>query len=158
LADDLSVLIDRDTKPQNLSSNSLYPSISYEPSLISRIGSDIERQKLNLISALINKRKKIRDVTVDKIEDLIIYCDNRILNIGDEFKLKSDPDAQRAASLWQKTILDLEKEKISEEKELFRDSLFLRNEWIKSMLTYCEEKQLSQIINEIENSRDMNNR
>lgn len=155
MPDDLSVLIDRDIKPQNLSSNSLYPSINYEPSLITKIGSDIERQKLNLISALISKRKKIRDVTVDKIEDLIIYCDNKIHDIGDEFKLRGDPDAQRAASLWQKTILDLEKEKISEQKELFRDTLFLRNEWIKSLLIYTEEKNLDEILKDVEKSSNL---
>jgi len=150
LPDDLSVLIDRDVKPQNLSKNILFPAISYEPSLLTSIGSDIERQRLNLITALIQKRKKISEVTVDKIESLILYCDNKILDIGDKYKLKSDPDAQRAASLWQKAIIDLEKEKISEEKDLFRDSLFLRNEWIKSLLTYNEEKSLDALLKDIE--------
>jgi hypothetical protein len=148
--DDSSVLIDRDTKPANLSVNSLYPSIEYQPSIISQIGSDIEKQRLELLSTLIRKRKSIRDAVVQKLEDLILYCDNRIMDIGDDVKLRADPDAQRAASLWQKTILDLERDKIFEQKELFKDSLFLRNEWIKSLLTYNEEKKVDELIGSIE--------
>jgi hypothetical protein len=113
---------------------------------ITGIGLESERQRIDLLTAMIRKRKHISEITVKKLDDLILYCDNKVLCIGDEIKLKSDPDAQRSASVWQKTIVDLEKEKVLEQKDLFRDTLFLRNEWIKSVLNYREEKRLIEII------------
>lgn len=119
--------------------NTIYPSLDYQ---ITGLGLESEHQRIELLTAMIRKRKHISEITVKKLDDLILYCDNKVLSIGDEIKLKSDPDAQKNASVWQKTIVDLEKEKVLEQKDLFRDTLFLRNEWIKSVLNYQEEKRL----------------
>lgn len=124
--------------------------MDYAPTGISNLSTDTEKKRLELIVQLISKRKRIRDITIGRLEELIVYCDNRILDIGDKYKIRGDPDAQRAAALWQKSIVDLERDKIFEQKELFRDTLFLRNEWVKSLLAYTEEKKIDELVESIE--------
>lgn len=146
--DDSSILIDRDNKPSNLASNSLYPSINYDPSIISHIGSDIEKQKMQLLTVLLTKRKKIRDETLKKLDDLLVYCDNRLLDIGEIFK--GDPEKIKMASLWQKEKVAINREIAEQDCSLFKDSLFLQNEFLKSVLTFNEEKKIEDLILEIE--------
>jgi hypothetical protein len=149
---DSSILIDRDTKPTNLASNSLHPPINYDPSIISHIGSSIERQKMNLLTALLSKRKVIRDETVKKLDDLLVYCDNRLLDIGEIFK--GDPEKIKMASLWQKEKVAINREIALQDCSQFKDSLFLQNEFLKSVLTFNEEKKIEDLINEIENNHN----
>jgi len=125
---------------------SLHPNESYKLSNISNLGLETEKQRLNLLVGLIQKRKKIRDEVVGKLDGLIMYCDNRILDIGDEHVIKGDLFRQQAAALWQKKIVELEEQKISEQKELFKDTLFLRNEWVKSLLTFSEQQSLDNML------------
>jgi len=136
-------LIDRDMNPSRESDNAMYPSIDYQIDQIANLGSDIERQRLGIISGLIKKRKKIRDDVLEKIEDIILYCDNKILDIGDEDEIKGDLELQRLASSWQQRIIELEMAKIGEQKEMFKDCLFLRNEWVKSVLKYYELNRMN---------------
>lgn len=116
---------------------------------VQNFGSHIEAKRLQLILDLVGKRKAIRDTTIQRIDDLIVYCDNKILSLGNEYQIRADQELRKFAQKWQQMILDLEKQKISENKELFRDTLFLRNEWIKSLLSYTEEKQLDKLLVEI---------
>ena len=80
---------------------------------------------------------------------LILYCDNKILELGDKYTVQADMNLRGMAARWQQIILELEKLKIGENKEMFRDTLFLRNEWIKSLLDYEEEKKLDEIMDSL---------
>jgi hypothetical protein len=145
------ILIDKNLNPESTIRNNLYPAMSYQINSVADFGMDLEKKRLELIEVLVLRRKKIRDYTINRLDDLILDCRNQILNIAeDDRMLKNDPERQKLSALWFKTILDLEQQKLSEHKEQFRDSLFLRNEWIKSLLLYTEEKKLSDIIRRIE--------
>ena len=148
MADESNILrlIDRDMSPVNAAKNTLYPSMHCKPFDVAGLGIKAESERLELIAGLIKRRKTICDITIDKLEDLIIYCDNKIIAIGDEDIIRGDLARQQMASPWQKTIMELEKQKIIEHKEHFRDTLFLQNEQIKSMLTYREEKRLDDLM------------
>ena len=148
MADENNILrlIDREMSPTNTAKNVLYPSMHQMPFDIAGLGIKAEKERLELIAGLIRKRKAIRDITITKLDDLIVYCDRKILDIGDEEKIKGDLARQQMASPWQKSIMELEKQIIIEDKEHFRDTLFLQNEWIKSMLTYREEKRLDDLM------------
>ena len=126
--------------------------MNYEPCVISHIGSDIQLQQINLLSTLLRKRKTIRDETVRKLEDLLMYCDNRLLDIGEDFR--GDPEKIKLASIWQKEKISINRDIVAQESELFKDTLFLQNEFIKSILTYNEEKKIDELIESIENQID----
>lgn len=116
---------------------------------ISNIGVEIEKQRLELIIGLIQKRKGIRDTVIEKLESMILYCDNRILDLGSDYDIARDSELKKQADKWRQTILELEKMKLGENKELFKDTLMLRNEWIKSLLSYTEEKRLDSLLGQI---------
>lgn len=146
---DIMPLVDKDMYPtKSCLSEVQNPQMYYTPDVISSIGCEIEKLRLDLIVGLIRKRKTIRDVTIHKIDDLIRYCDDKIHEIGNEASIKADKTANSPAHMWQKKIIDLEILKIGEHKELFRDCLFLRNEWIKSLMNYVEEKKLDEMLND----------
>jgi hypothetical protein len=142
--------------PVNISSDKKYYVPDSSGTDIQNIGSRIEKQRLELIIDLINKRKVVRDEVIHKLDDLIMYCDNKILEIGDEYVVSTDEKLKGMAARWQQKIIELENQKINENKELFRDVLFLRNEWIKSLLNYNEEKMLDSLLDEIRPDRILN--
>lgn len=113
------------------------------------LGSNVERKRLELLNKLIDKRREIRDRTLWSLEELIVFCDCRLLEMGGPDLIARDTELQKMASLWQKSILDIEKQKVLEDKEMFRDTLFLKSEMIKSTLSYFEEKQLDILIRSI---------
>jgi hypothetical protein len=113
------------------------------------LGRKAEAERLVLITGLINKRKDVRDLAISKLDDLILYCDRKILDIGDEDIIRADFTRQQMAAPWQKSIMEFEKQIVVEQKEHFRDTLFLQNEWIKSLQNYQEEKRLDDLMKKI---------
>lgn len=142
----ISPNLNRKLDLSNLHYNKTHCLLNNNDDSIQNLGSEIEKKRLEMIVDLVEKRKKIRDISVNRIDDLIIYCDNKILALGDYFVIQTDMNLKGMADKWRQAIIDLEKMKIGENKELFRDTLFLRNEWIKSLLNYTEEKKLDEIL------------
>ena len=121
---------------------------------IKNFGSRIEKQRLELIVGIINKRKKIRDVVINRLDELIVYCDNKIMEVENVYVYtKRENDQQLHVERWQQKILELENQKINEHKEMFKDILFLRNEWIKSILNYTEEKMIDSLLDKINTNK-----
>lgn len=146
---DITPNLNRKLDLANFGYNEMRCILNNQDSLIQNIGSGIEEKRLELIVDLIQKRKKVRDIAIQRLDELIIYCDNKILELGGRYIVQTDMNLKGMAARWQQTILELEKSKIGENKELFRDTLFLRNEWIKSLLDYTEEKKLDEMINKM---------
>jgi hypothetical protein len=113
---------------------------------IANLGTKIDQLHLDIIKSVVEKRKHLRDLSIKKLEEMIVYCDNKILDIGPREAILSDQGALKMAAGWQQKIIDLELAKIGEQKELFRDTLFLRNEWVKAILSYTEQKSLENTI------------
>jgi hypothetical protein len=153
-------LVDGSMKPTEASLHALYPTLAYLPLKsggLSGLGDGDEksmfspkreRMHLGLLQKLVEQRKEIRNLMVRRLDDLIVYCDNQILAIGDGVSLKADTqfEGKSPANLWRKSIVDLEKQKAIEEKDFFRDTLFLRSEWMKVKLDYEEQKDLEEML------------
>src|SRR3989344_4900078 len=141
-------LVDDKLKPAEVSSQALYPAMSYLPSKAGGAvgGADVfgakrEHLHLGLLRDLVDQRTYIRDQMLRRLDALIVYCDNQILAVGDGVALKADTqfESKSTARFWRASIVDLEKQKAIEEKDFFRDTLFLRNEWMKVKLDYEEQ-------------------
>lgn len=105
-----------------------------------------ETERLNLFSELISKRKLLTDMNLKRIEELIVYCDNKVMQIGNKTSFAIDPQKRQQAMTWQLQIMDLERSKMHEKKELFRDISFLQNEWIKTASELKERSSLDDFI------------
>lgn len=110
-----------------------------------------ETERLRLFSDLIEKRRLLTKMNLYKIEELIVYCDNKVNELGDKYTLRIDPQKRQQAMSWQLQIMDLERSKMSEKKELFRDISFLQNEWIKTASELKERSSLEKILTPIQN-------
>ncbi len=145
----ISPNLNRKLDLSNMHYNKTHCSLNTNDDSVQNLGSEIEKKRLEMIVDLVEKRKKIRDISVNRIDDLIVYCDNKILALGTYYAIQIDTNLKKMADKWRQVIVDLEKMKIGENKELFKDTLFLRNEWIKSLLNYTEEKKLDEIMDKI---------
>lgn len=105
-----------------------------------------ETERLKLFSDLIQKRKTLTHMNLERIEELIVYCDNKVMQIGDHYSFKIDPQKRQQALTWQLQIMDFERAKLQEKKELFRDISFLQNEWIKTAAELKEKRSLDELL------------
>ena len=151
----INILVDDKVKPAEISSQVLYPSMQYVPSGtggavggVDGFDAKRERMHLTLLRELVDKRKYIRDQMQRRLDELIVYCDNQILAVGDGVALKADTqfEGKSPARFWRASIVDLEKQKAIEEKDFFRDTLFLKNEWVKVTLDFEEQKGLEEML------------
>ena len=126
--------------------SALYPTMSYTPEPIQNIGRMVEEKRLILINKLIEQRKIVRDHVLKKLDDLSLVCDNHITQLTYGAVLYNNNSFHTIVADWKQKRIDLELAKINEQKELFRDTLFLRNEWIKGKLALIEESTLEKMI------------
>lgn len=105
-----------------------------------------ETEKLRLFSDLISKRKLLTEMNLNRIDELIVYCDNKVYQLGNPQTFAVDPQKRQQAMTWQLQIMDLERSKMHEKKELFRDISFLQNEWIKTASEVKERSSLEDLL------------
>lgn len=107
------------------------------------LGVESEKQKMNIISAMIRKRKKITQDINKKLDESILYCCNMIHAIGDKYIISASQELKEKAGQWRKKMMDFELQKVIEKKDQFRDTLFLRNELMKTWINYFEMKNIT---------------
>lgn len=96
-------------------------------------------ERIEKISELIDEREKIKSETVKGIDDLILDCHNRILEI------EQDPYANkiRDKTAFEKAVLDLEKLKLQEMRNVFMDRTRLKENLIDCMIDYKQEQRMN---------------
>jgi len=126
-----------------------YPLITSNSDISTNFSTRVETKKLQLLNELIDKRKIIRNSVIGRLEQLISFCKNNILesNIND---LPLYPDDIRIQTImkWKMMYMELVQKILLEYKNHFTDTLFLRNESLKSMVSVSEAKILEQELNQ----------
>lgn len=105
-----------------------------------------DTERLRLFSDLIEKRKLLTEINLNRIEELIVYCNNKVIQLGDKHTIALDPNRRQQAMTWQLQIMDFERAKMNEKKELFRDISFLQNEWVKTASELKERSSLDELL------------